>query len=184
MHELSGFIGSCARTQERNSSSELYYLLTEILNCTNVNVSPIPAISGLTISTFEEDALEILDKVHEVIKEDNSILRNTLKLVPFQYKIPSSLDNLKESSSFFASKIEAECTWRINLRRRHSNLDRKDIIEVLASEISEGEVSLENPDYYIIVEVVGKWTYLALSSVPELALSEYKETENYDDFTF
>ena len=102
MHELSGFIGSCARTQERNSSSELYYLLTEILNCTNVNVSPIPAISGLTISTFEEDALEILDKVHEVIKEDNSILRNTLKLVPFQYKIPSSLDNLKESSSFFA----------------------------------------------------------------------------------
>ena len=50
--------------------------------------------------------------------------------------------------------------------------------------LGTGKVSLENPKYYLIVEVVGKWTYLALSTIPELTLTEYIETDNYDDFTF
>ena len=184
MHEFSGFVGSCARTQERNSSSELYYLLTEILECENVSVSPISAIAGLTLTTFDGNPLETLEKILTEVEEDSSTLQYTLKLVPIQYRISSSLEALKEASSVFAESITETDTWKINLRRRHSNLDRDDIIKVLASEISKGKVSLENPKYYLIVEVVGKWTYLALSTVPELALSQYIETDNYDDFTF
>lgn len=184
MRELSGFIGSCARTLERNSSSELYYLLSEILQCNNVSVSPITAISGLTLTTVDENPIEILQKIEQEVEEDKSVLQYTLKLVPFQYRIPTSLENMKEFSSFISEQIKETDTWRINLRRRHSNLERKDIITVLASEIKTGKVTLENPEYYLIVEVVGKWTYLALSVIPELALSQYIETESYDDFTF
>ncbi|MCE7743092.1 MAG: hypothetical protein GOP50_11645 [Candidatus Heimdallarchaeota archaeon] len=184
MHEFSGFIGSCARTLERNSSSEIYYLLTEILDCKDVSVSPITAIAGLTLTSFDEDSLIIIDRIQKEIEEDNSVLQFTLKLVPIQYRIPSSLEGLKEFSSFFADQIQEDDTWKINLRRRHSALEREDIITTLASEISKGKVSLENPKYYLIVEVVGKWTYLALSTIPELALSKYIELENIDDFRF
>jgi tRNA(Ser,Leu) C12 N-acetylase TAN1 len=184
MQELSGFIGSCARTQERNSSSELYYLLEEVLGCTNVSVYPISSISGLVLATFDNNPLEVLEQIQIKVEEDSSFLQSTLKLVPFQYRIQSSLDNLKEASSFFATRINDGDRWKINLRRRHSALERNEIIKMLASEISKGKVSLESPDYYLIVEVVGKWTYLALSKVPELALSQYIDTDNYDDFTF
>ncbi|MHA1198505.1 MAG: THUMP domain-containing protein [Candidatus Heimdallarchaeaceae archaeon] len=184
MHEFSGFIGSCARTQERNSSSELYYLLTEILDCNDVSVSPITAIAGLTLTSFDEDPLIVIDRVHKEIEEDNSVLQYTLKLVPIQHRIHSSLEGLKEFSLFFAEQIQEDDTWKINLRRRHSVLEREDIITTLASEITKGKVSLENPKYHLIVEVVGKWTYLALSPIPELALSKYIDLENLDDFRF
>ncbi len=184
MHEFSGFLGSCARTLERNSSSELYYLLTEILECKDVDISPISSISGLTLTSFNENPLEIIERIEKEVKQDNSVLQYTLKLVPLQYKILSALEDLKECSSFFAEKLKEEDTWRINLRRRHSNLEREDIITAVASEISTGKVNLENPKYYLIVEVVGKWTYLALSPIPELALSEYITSDDFDDFRF
>ncbi len=184
MQEFSGFIGSCARTLERNSSSELYYLLTEILDCEAVSVSPITAISGLTLTTFDEDPFELLEKIQKEIEDDNAVLQYTLKLVPIQYRIPSTLESLEEISTFFANQIEEDDTWKINLRRRHSALERNDIITTLASKIKKGKVSLENPKYYLIAEVVGKWTYLALSTTPELSLSKYIEFENLDEFTF
>lgn len=184
MHEFPGFIGSCARTLERNSSSELYYLLTEILECKNVSVSPVSSIAGLTLATFDGDPLEIIKKIEHEIEQDNTILQFTLKLVPIQYKVSTSLENLKEFSYFFASKIKDNDKWRINLRRRHSQLERDEIITALASEINKGKVSLENPDYYIIAEILGKWTYLAFSSVPELSFSKYIEMNDFDDFSF
>ena len=184
MQEFSGFIGSCARTLERNSSSELYYLLTEILDCKEVSASPITAIAGLTLTTFDGDPIELLERIQKEVEEDNSVLQYTLKLVPIQYRVPSTLENLEELSSFFANKIEEDDTWRINLRRRHSTLEREDIITTLASKIKKGKVSLDDPKYYLIAEVVGKWSYLALSTIPELALSKYIEFENLDEFTF
>jgi tRNA(Ser,Leu) C12 N-acetylase TAN1 len=184
MQEIPGFIGSCARTQERNSSSELYYLLHDILECKKVVVSPVSSIAGLTLTTFDENQFETLKKVQNEVEKDNSTLQYTLKLVPFQYRISTTLENLKETSLFFSKKIQKSDSWRINLRRRHSNLNREEIIKVLASEIKNGKVSLENPDFYLITEVVGKWTYLALSTEPELALSQFIEIDDYDDFTF
>lgn len=184
MQELSGFIGSCARTLERNSSSELHYLLNDVLECKNVSVSPISSISGLTLTTFDENPVEILKKIQTEIEADSSILQHTLKLVPFQFRISTTLESLKKASKFFSEQIKENDFWRINLRRRHSNLNREEIIQALASEIKNGKVSLENPDYYLTAEVVGKWTYLALSTVPELALSQYIEIDDYDDFTF
>ena len=184
MKDFPGLIGSCARTLERNSSSELYYILTEILDCTNVSVSPISAVAGLTLSSFEEDSIDVIYKIQKEIEEDNSVLQFTLKLVPVQYRTPTSLDDLKNASSFFANQIKENDTWKISLRRRHSTLERNDIISTLASEVKIGKVSMDDPNYYIIAEVIGKWTYLALSPIPELALSKYIEFENVDDFTF
>ena len=96
MQELSGFIGSCARTLERNSSSELHYLLNDVLECKNVSVSPISSISGLTLTTFDENPVEILKKIQTEIEADSSILQHTLKLVPFQFRISTTLESLKK----------------------------------------------------------------------------------------
>jgi len=94
------------------------------------------------------------------------------------------LEKLEEFSSIFAEQIQEGDTWRINLRRRHSTLERNNIIRTLASKISKGKVSLEDSKFHLIVEVVGKWTYLALSTISELSLSQFINFEDTDDFTF
>ena len=184
MNEYLGLVSSCARTMERNSSSELYYLLTEILCCENVDVTPVTGIPGLTVTSFQEDPIKVLGQIEDEIEKDNAVLRHTLKIVPFQYRVKSSIENYKEVAKVFKDQINTDETWKITLRRRHSQLEREDIISAIALEITEGKVMLENPQHYILVEVLGKWTYLALSPLQDLSLSKYYEDITEDDFTF
>ena len=46
------------------------------------------------------------------------------------------------------------------------------------------ERSKTDADIVLIIEVVGKWTYIALSPIQEFSLAPYKEDEVFDDFTF
>ena len=184
MTEFQGLIGSCSRTQERNASSELYYLLSELLGYQNVEVSPVTAISGLFVAHFEEDSIATVKRIEDELNKDRAVLQHTLKLVPTQYRISTDLDKMVEIAEKFVKKIGSDDTWRITLRRRHSQIPRDDIIKKIASVITTGKVMLENPKHYIVVEVLGKWTYLALSSLAELPIPQDENIFAEDDFTF
>ena len=184
MQEFSGILISSARTLERNSSSEIFYLLSEVLGYENVDVNPVPDISGLSIATFSDNPISTLEKIKTEIEKDNSILQYSLKLVPIQYRTNSSIEKMKEIMGIFNEQIGEDDTWRITLRRRHSQLSREEIIHSLADIITNGSVRLENPDYYIIVEILGKWTYLSLSPISEISVSHYISDQEKDEFTF
>ena len=175
---------SSSRTLERNASSEVFYLLTEILECTNVDVYPIKEISGLSIAKFEENPIITLKKIEEVVEEDNAVLQVTLKLVPIEYRIETNIEEIREAAISLAPRIKSEDTWKINLRRRHTQLKREEIISAVANEIKEGKVKMENPDVYVIVEIVGKWTYMTVSKKAELPLAMYQKEREEDEFNF
>jgi len=183
MKDYPGFVISSARTHEKSASSEMYYVLSELLEQEEVNVFPVSGISGLSIATFQGDPVQVLEKIQEMIN-DTPLFQYTLKIVPFQYKVSTSIENLKESAKKFSTEIDEANTWRINVRRRHTQIPRNEIIGAIANEINRGKVMLESPDHYIIVEIIGKWTYLAVSSIPELSVSVSQFHEQEDDFTF
>lgn len=184
MTEFLGLIGSCARTQERNASSELYYLLTELLGYQNVDISPDSAISGLFIARFEEDPIKTLQRIEEELEKDRAVLQYTLKLVPTQYRVATTLEDMREITKKITPKIKDDDSWRVTLRRRHSQLSRNEIITAVASEVNVGKVMLDNPRHYIVVEILGKWTYLSLSPQAELSISLDEDLPPEDDFTF
>lgn len=184
MEEYLGLLISSARTLERNASSEIYYLFTELLDYEDVKVSPVKEISGLSLAKLTKDPILALDEAKGIIENDASVLRYVLKIVPVQYRISTSFDNFEVASEAFSLQIKPEDTWKINLRRRHTTIPREEIISSIASKISTGKVMLDNPNYYIIVEVLGKWTYLALSSIPDLSVTKYIPEESEDDFSF
>ena len=175
MKVFHGLMVSSSRTLERNASSEVFFLLTEILGYTNVEVYPIKEISGLSIAKFEENPIITLKKIEEVVEEDNAVLQVTLKLVPIEYRIETSIEEIREAAISLAHR---------NLRRRHSQLKREEIISAVASEIKEGKVKMENPDVYVIVEIVGKWTYMTVSKKAELSLAMYQKEREEDEFSF
>ncbi len=183
MEDYPGFIISSARTLEKNASSEIYYVLSELLELSEVSVSPITGISGLSLATFQGDSVQVLERIRDMV-EDNPLFQYTLKIVPIQYKISTSIDNLKEAAMKLSDEIPDGATWKINVRRRHTQIPRTEIINAIANEINKGKVMLESPEHYIITEIIGKWTFLAVSSLPELAISVSQFQEEEDDFTF
>ena len=182
--EYHGLLISSARTLERSASSEIYYLLSEILDCSNVNVKPVREIPGLSIAAFSDDPILVLERIKTEIEQDQSFCQYTLKIIPIQYKVSTSLDNLSQLATIFNDLIDGDKTWRINLRRRHSQFSREEIIGVVAEKITKGKVMLENSDYIIFIETLGKWTYLSISSQPELSISKLKTDDINDPFTF
>jgi len=184
MQKFSGILISSARTLERNSSSEMFYLLSEILDYDDVDVNPVPDISGLSIATFSENSIITLERIRSELEKDNSILRYSLKLVPIQYRTESSIEKMKRIIEIFNEQIKEEDTWRITLRRRHSQLPREEIIHSLAEIMTKGSVRLEDPDYYIIVEILGKWSYLSFSPIAEISVSQYISEQEKEEFTF
>ncbi|MEE9410816.1 MAG: THUMP domain-containing protein [Candidatus Heimdallarchaeota archaeon] len=184
MEKFSGLIISCGRTLERNASSEIYYILTELLDYVDVNVEPVKDISGLSIAVFTIDPIVTIERIKEIAEKDISAMRYVLKLVPIQYRILTSLENYEIVSKHFSLKIDEGDTWKINLRRRHTTISREEIIKKIASKINKGKVMLDNPKKYLIVEVLGKWTYFSLSTFPELSMSKYGLDDIEDEFTF
>jgi tRNA(Ser,Leu) C12 N-acetylase TAN1 len=182
--EYPGLLISSARTLERSASSEVYYLLSEVLECSDVDVKPVRAIPGLSIATFSDDPLLILERIQIEFEKDQSFLQYTLKIVPIQYRISTSIDELNQIATVFNDMINQDATWRINLRRRHSTLSREEIIGAVAEKITVGKVMLEGSDYYIFIETLGKWTYLSISDKPEFAISKLRTEDTDSIFTF
>ncbi|MHA2357711.1 MAG: THUMP domain-containing protein [Candidatus Heimdallarchaeaceae archaeon] len=182
--DYSGLLISSARTLERNASSEIYYLLAEVFEYKDVKVEPVKQISGLSIAKFSEDPIETFSKIRNASEEDKSIFQFTLKIVPLQYRVLSSLENLKKIAQKIKEEIKETNTWGIRVRRRHSQIARKEIISTIADEIDKGKVDLENPDCYIFVEILGKWSYLSVSPYPEFSISKNITAELDNDFTF
>ncbi len=107
-----------------------------------------------------------------------------MKIIPIQYRISTSIDELNQIASIFNDTIKQDETWRINLRRRHSQLSREEIIGAVAEKITVGKVMLEDPDYYICIETLGKWTYLSISNKPEFSISKLRTEDTDSEFTF
>ena len=104
--------------------------------------------------------------------------------MPIQYRVNTQLTNLQSFAKKINLQIGKTTTWRINLRRRHTQLSRDEIIKVVAEEISNGKVKLTDPQYYLVIEIIGKWTYFGLSPIPELAIINYQDDDYQDEFTF
>ena len=91
---------------------------------------------------------------------------------------------MREITKKFSTKINEDETWKVNLRRRHSQFSRDEIITNVADEINIGKVMLDTPQHYIIVEILGKWTYLSMSPVAELSISQDEDSALEDNFRF
>ena len=58
-------------------------------------------------------------------------------------------------------KIGEEESFRVTVRRRHTDLENMDVVKAVASVIPR-RVNLDEPDKTVNVEIVGEWTGLAV----------------------
>jgi tRNA acetyltransferase TAN1 len=150
---------STSRGNERNTCSEMWYLLGEVGD-RGSTIETTSAI-GLVVAKTKLDPIQAIRDLRALLKERPWEFKYTLKLVPIQKVVEANLDAIDRSAVSLAEEIGKEEKFRITVEKRHTDLSSKTIIDTIAKRI-ERTVNLDNPDKIILIEVIGQLAGLAL----------------------
>jgi len=162
---------SCPRYRERDASAELIYIFAEIGD-DNIKVRPSGVPSLLFVKTKFEP-IEAIHKLKEYFKENLQFIKFTLRYLPIEIMVRSEIDNIIEAINKLKNKIKSDESYKILIEKRHTYLERKDIINKIAS-ILNNKVDLKNPNKIILIEILGERTGISIIepddiiSVPKL----------------
>jgi len=160
---------STSRGNERNTCSEVWYLLGE-LGDKGARVDVTPAI-GLVVAKTILDPVGVVHKLRTILKERPWEFRYTLKVTPVQRVVQTDIEEIKEVSADLAREITVGETFRVSVEKRHTNVSGRDIIEAVASRIDR-KVNLERPDRIILVEVLGKFSGVSVLRPDDILSTE------------
>jgi tRNA acetyltransferase TAN1 len=160
------------RGHERQLCSEIEYLLSEELGANNPIIERTK-ISGLIIARVNLDPLKVVEDLRAIIHQHPYKVRYALRIIPIQYVIYTNLDEVQKISVSLANKIPMDSSFRISVEKRFTSLHSINLIEAAASKIKR-KVDLENPDYLLLIEVLGTLTGISLIK-PTQVLAVTKE---------
>ena len=107
------------------------------------------------------DPLTVINKLKELVISEPWQLRYILRVLPIQVVVPTRLDTITDAASELISKIGRD-TFRVTVEKRHNNsLGSMQIIKSIAERI-DNRVNLEEPDWVILVQVLGAVTGVSI----------------------
>ncbi len=146
-----GLLVSTSRNAERSASSEIHYVLTEHCgveeNLFSVHETRISGLVTVSINP-SVDTHALIRKFQELESED-AFFMHCLKIRPIDHL--ATVDTLVESIKKLS--IEREGSFRVSVTKRHNPVRSMDLIKAVATLFSN-PVSLESPDWEIIIEIV------------------------------
>jgi len=160
---------STSRGNERNTCSEVWYLLGE-LGDKNARVDVTPAI-GLVVAETILDPVDVVHKLRTILKEKPWEFRYTLKVTPVQRVVQTDIEEIKEASADLAREMAVGETFRVSVEKRHTSVSGREIIEAVASGIDR-KVNLERPDRIILVEVLGRLSGISILRPDDILSTE------------
>ena len=147
-------VASTYRGRENELLSELWYFLRE-LGDPNASASTT-GLPGLVVLHTRLDPFKVVEEVEERVRQEPWYFRYLLKLVPVEVCVPADIESIREVAVKLArQRIGESETYKIEVRKRLTDLRRRDIIEAIASDLSN-KVNLEKPDKIVLVEVIGQ----------------------------
>jgi tRNA acetyltransferase TAN1 len=152
-------IASTFKYGEEDAQEELLDLL-ELLGDHQPEVE-ITDINGIVVAYTNLGPLEIIDSLRRLVKEEPWHVRYILRLIPVELMVRTNLEDLTKSVKSLTPKMHPEDTFRITIERRHTILKPADIIARLASKI-DNKVQLKNPDWIVLVEIIGAFTGVSI----------------------
>jgi tRNA acetyltransferase TAN1 len=144
-------IVSTFRFREEDAEDEILELLDKFGDPTAE--SEIIGIKGMILVHTSLNALTVVNKLKELVASEPWQVRYILRVLPIQVVVPTTLDAISDAANKLVSKIGKD-TFRITVEKRHNSLGSMQIIKSIAERI-DNKVNLENPDWVILVQVLG-----------------------------
>ncbi len=165
-------LATTARGNERQMIYEILYLLKETLGDQTAKASKT-GVRGLIVARSALNPCDVVDKFKAILHERPYEFRYALRIVPVEKVVTTDLEAIGQTAAELASQIAENESFRVTVEKRFTTLHSHDIVEAVANRIQR-RVDLDKPDKIVLVEVVGKFTGIAVVK-PDLILSVLKE---------
>jgi tRNA acetyltransferase TAN1 len=89
-----------------------------------------------------------------MVKDDPWSVRRVLRFIPIERECNAEIEEMVEVVKELAQKIGEKDSFKVVVEKRHSQLSSMDIIRAVAEPV-ERKVNLENPDWLVLIEIIG-----------------------------
>jgi len=160
-------IVTTARGQENLAVIELEDLLKSFGD-ESPEVS-ITSVAGLLTAKTSLDPFQIVERVRKIMEEEPWRIGSLMRIIPVEEVVNSNIDEIAKAVEKLASKIPEDQSFRITIEKRHTSLSSSEIIETAAKNVNR-RVDLKNPDWIILIEIIGAYTGISVLK-PDQVLS-------------
>jgi len=150
---------TCPRHNEEEASNEIKKILIE--NGEKDPVITITKMSGIITANIQNNPFDLIKKIRNRIFEEPWFLRYCLRIIPIQGIVFTEIEEISKEVQKHIKCIEDEHSFRITIEKRNSNLSKNEIITKIAESI-KNKVSLEHPDWIILIEILGEKTGISV----------------------
>jgi tRNA acetyltransferase TAN1 len=118
-------------------------------------------IDGIVIGYSMMDPIKFIFFLREKLKDVPWEIRYLLRFLPIEKVVLTEISEIKEISVELAKKIPIDDSFKIIIEKRHTNLKKINIINEIAPFILR-KVNLTNPCWTLLIEIIGKYTGIAV----------------------
>ena len=146
---------TCQRNMEYETINEITQLL-DMFGDSNPNILKTK-FSGIIIAETVLEALEVIERFRRKIENEPWELRYSSRIIPIQKICQTDLALIRQNVIDLIPSIKSDETYKISLEKRDSDIMRSEIISNIA-DLLTNKVSLEEPDWEIILQILGDKT--------------------------
>ena len=156
---------TCARNLESETKNEIRKILDE-LGDQEPEILNVDMRGILMVNTIIEQS-KIIDCVKNKIIEEPWLIRYCLRIIPIQRITDTEIDKIKQNVIKLKDTIQKNDSYRITIEKRNTSISSNEIITEVA-EIFPNKVSLNQPDWIILIEILGNKTGISVLKDDEL----------------
>ena len=156
---------TCARNLESETKNEIRKILDE-LGDQEPEILNVGMRGILMVNTIIEPS-KIIDYVKNKMIEEPWLIRYCLRIIPIQMITETEIDKIKQNVIKLKDTIQKNDSYRITIEKRNTSISSSEIITEVAK-IFPNKVSLNQPDWIILIEILGNETGISVLKDDEL----------------
>ena len=156
---------TCARNLESETKNEIRKILDE-LGDQEPEILNVGMRGILMVNTIIKPS-KIIDCVKNKIIEEPWLIRYCLRIIPIQRMTDTEIDKIKQNVIKLKDTIQKNDSYRITIEKRNTSISSSEIITEVAK-IFPNKVSLNQPDWIVLIEIIGNETGISILKNDEL----------------
>ena len=150
---------TCGRNLESETETEIRKILNECGSDEHeIYKTDMRVILFVNTNT---DTSKIIDWIKTKVNEEPWSIRYCLRVIPIQAVTDTDIEKIKQNAQKLKNIIQKNDSYLITVEKRNSNVSSKEIITEVANLFSN-KVSLDKPDWIILIEVLGNKTGISI----------------------
>ena len=156
---------TCARNLETETKNEIGKILDEIGDQESeiLNVG----MRGILMVNTNIEPSKIIDWVNDKVVEEPWLIRYCLRMIPIQSVTETEMSKITKEVIKLKDVIQQNDSYRITIEKRNTDMSSSEIITEIAK-IFPNKVSLNQPDWIVLIEILGNKTGISILKENEI----------------